>query len=176
AVPPFVSGAAVDTGAAGRALSDTLAHRGMRLGAGSLAIPGGFVVYHVYGVERDQVPAFEQVRPLLAERLRTRRNDEDERAARQLFERQPKNFASGNVVHFSRLLFEPPNIISVPLTRAEVERYYRDHLDQYAAPEQVRARHILISPAGPGADADAAARAKATEVPRRGRNGADFPA
>src|SRR5439155_13510059 len=68
----------------------------------------------------------------------------------------------------------PPEAMDVPLTRDEVERYRRAHIDRYSAPEEVRARHILISPADSSLEADATARKRAEDVLRRVRAGEDF--
>src|SRR5690606_10659998 len=62
----------------------------------------------------------------------------------------------------------------VPLTRAEVERYHREHIDRFSAPELVRASHILISPTDPTPAADAQARARADSLLERLGAGEDF--
>jgi peptidyl-prolyl cis-trans isomerase D len=67
-------------------------------------------------------------------------------------------------------------VMDVPLTRAEVERHYRAHLQEYTVQELVHVRHILISPVGSGPAADAAARQKAEDILRRVRAGEDFRA
>jgi peptidyl-prolyl cis-trans isomerase D len=77
-------------------------------------------------------------------------------------------------VLFTRLVVEPPPLLDVELTRDEVERFYRAHINDYSVQELVRVRHILISPTGPGADADAAARRKAEDILKRARAGEDF--
>lgn len=56
---------------------------------------------------------------------------------------------------------------------AEVLAYWRDHPEEYKAPLQVRARHILIAvPAGDSGDADA--RKRADEIHARIRAGESF--
>ncbi|MGH7933818.1 MAG: SurA N-terminal domain-containing protein [Candidatus Binataceae bacterium] len=59
---------------------------------------------------------------------------------------------------------------------AEIQDYYRQHLkDEFTHPEQVRARHILIAvPEDATPRQKAAARAKAEELLKKARSGADF--
>jgi peptidyl-prolyl cis-trans isomerase D len=58
---------------------------------------------------------------------------------------------------------------------AEVAAYYNQHLDQYQVKEQVKTRHILISvPAGADAKTDAAAKAKAADLLKQIKAGANF--
>jgi hypothetical protein len=171
---PLPIGATVDTGLAGRALTDTLARRGIQPGVGVLAFDRGMIVYHVHELVPGYTPNFEQIRPLLAAELARTREAEDERTARALYESAPQRFASGKVLHFTRVIVPRPEALDVPLTREEVEDYYRSHIDKYAAPEMVRARHILITPRDRSAAADQAARDRAEQLLRRARGGEDF--
>jgi peptidyl-prolyl cis-trans isomerase D len=58
---------------------------------------------------------------------------------------------------------------------ADVQNYYNQHKNDYALPEQVHARHILISvPAGADAKTDAAAKAKAEDVLKQIKAGGNF--
>ncbi|HRR68390.1 MAG TPA: peptidylprolyl isomerase [Desulfomonilia bacterium] len=52
---------------------------------------------------------------------------------------------------------------SVKLSDADIERYYREHLDKYATPERVKARHILVEK-----------QDRARELLEQLRKGADF--
>ena len=54
---------------------------------------------------------------------------------------------------------------------ADVERAYNDNIDQYSTPEQVRASHILLKTEGKD---DAAVKAKAEEILKQAKAGADF--
>jgi len=54
---------------------------------------------------------------------------------------------------------------------ADIEREYNNNVEQYTTPEQVRASHILLKTEGKD---DAAVKAKAEELLRRARAGADF--
>jgi peptidyl-prolyl cis-trans isomerase D len=146
----------------------------MELSVGILPYARGLIVYHVYERTPDRVPTFDEVRRPLAARYRLERMNQSEQLARQEFEKNPERFATGNVLHYTRINFEPPEIIDVPLTRAEIERYHRDNIDKYALPEQIRARHILISPDRDTPEADAAAHAEAQQVLSRLRAGESF--
>jgi peptidyl-prolyl cis-trans isomerase D len=61
--------------------------------------------------------------------------------------------------------------IKVP--RAEVERFYNEHLGTYTTPEQVRASHILLKTEGKN---DADVKAKAEAVLKEAKAGGDFAA
>jgi peptidyl-prolyl cis-trans isomerase D len=54
---------------------------------------------------------------------------------------------------------------------AEIERAYSDNIQQYSTPEQIRASHILLRTAGKD---EAAVKAKADDLLKRARAGADF--
>ena len=54
---------------------------------------------------------------------------------------------------------------------ADVERAYNDNIEQYSTPEQIRASHILLKTEG---KADAAVKAKADELLKQAKAGADF--
>jgi peptidyl-prolyl cis-trans isomerase D len=59
--------------------------------------------------------------------------------------------------------------ITVP--PADIERAYNESIDQYTTPEQVRASHILLKTEGKD---DAAVKAKAEDVLKQAKAGADF--
>src|SRR5215471_12261974 len=59
----------------------------------------------------------------------------------------------------------------VVVPAAEIERTYNANIEQYSTPEQVRASHILLKTEGKD---DAAVKAKAEEVLKQARAGADF--
>ncbi len=59
----------------------------------------------------------------------------------------------------------------VTVAPADIERAYNSNLDQYTTPEQIRASHILFKTEGKD---DAAVKAKAEEVLKQARAGADF--
>jgi len=61
--------------------------------------------------------------------------------------------------------------ITVP--PADIERYYNDNIEQYTTPEQVRASHVLFRTEGKD---EAAVKAKAEDVLKQARSGADFAA
>jgi peptidyl-prolyl cis-trans isomerase D len=61
------------------------------------------------------------------------------------------------------------------VSQQEIQQYYAAHQTEYAAPEQSRARHILIKvDAGADAKADAAAKAKAEGLLKQIQGGANF--
>ena len=128
----------------------------------------------MYEAVPDYVPTYEQARPLVIERRDAERAREEEEGARALYDRDPMRFATGPRMMFTRVTVPTPDILDVPLTRDEVERYHQEHIDRYSAPEMVNARHILIDPGAPGAEADERARAKAHEILQRIRAGEDF--
>ena len=173
-VGPVVLGAPADTGLSGRVLGDSLARRQGALGVGSGPTPRGPMVFDVLQAVPDYTPSLEQARDLVLTRRNQEREREEERGARELFDRDPMRFSGGQVLQLSRLTVTPPDILDVTLTRPEVERYRQEHMDRYSSPETVRARHLLISPSGPGPEADEKARARALDLLRRIRAGEDF--
>jgi peptidyl-prolyl cis-trans isomerase D len=61
------------------------------------------------------------------------------------------------------------------VTDAQIQAYYTAHQNLYQVKEQVKARHILIAvPAGADAKTDAAAKAKAEDLLKQIKAGADF--
>ena len=63
---------------------------------------------------------------------------------------------------------------SIPIPDSQVQSYYNSHLDQYRTPERVHARHILLATASKS-DADKAKiKAKAEDLLKQLRSGADF--
>jgi len=59
----------------------------------------------------------------------------------------------------------------IVVPEADVARAYNDNIEQYSTPEQVRASHILFKTEGKD---DAAVKAKAEEVLKQAKSGADF--
>lgn len=67
----------------------------------------------------------------------------------------------------------------VKVTDAEISEFYEKNLKQFETPEEARARHILIRPEPKAADrekARAEAKAKADDILKRLKTGADFAA
>ncbi|AXC15003.1 Peptidyl-prolyl cis-trans isomerase PpiD [Acidisarcina polymorpha] len=61
------------------------------------------------------------------------------------------------------------------VTDAEVQQYYNQHLKEYQVDEQVKVRHILIKvDSGADAKTDAAAKAKAEDLLKQIKGGANF--
>ncbi|HKQ58586.1 MAG TPA: peptidyl-prolyl cis-trans isomerase [Candidatus Eisenbacteria bacterium] len=173
-VGPIPAEGLVDSGRVGLGLSDALSNLTGRAGVNAVTIPGGYLVVHVLQVVPGYQPTLEQARVLLATRIARRRDAEIEAEARRVYEKDSTVFRTRAKIEFSRLLIERPPILSVELTREEVERYFRSHINEYSVGELVRIRHILVSPAKPGPEADAAARAKAEDILGRVRAGEDF--
>ncbi len=171
---PLVLGAPVDTGLAARAVADSLARLG-GVGVGEGPFARGRVVYHAYQAVPNTMPAFEAALPLLRPRRDEAKRAADEKGGRDLFDRDPMRFASGNEQQFTRFIVPFLPIVDVPLTRAEVLGYYQRHIDKYTLGEEVRVRHILIEVA-PGVRSDSAGRELASELRRRIVAGEDFAA
>ncbi len=163
-----------DTGRAGPALTAAIAARRGQPGVTMTPVDGGFLVLDLGEVVRDYLPTVDQVRSRLAPRVELLRAKEDEIEARRAFAADTTAHRSRAVIHFSRLVVEPPPILDVVLSRDEVERYYRAHLNEYSVEELGRVRHILIPTSGRGALPDAAARARAESLLARVRAGEDF--
>jgi parvulin-like peptidyl-prolyl isomerase len=171
---PLIRGLPADSGSVGMMLGDSLARRERALGPGLARSARGWVAFDVYQEVPGYVPSFEQSRRDLAGRGAALRLREDEAGARQLFDSSPQRFTGGPVIHYTRGFVAVPSVLSVSLTRAEVERFHRDPLDRFAAPEMVHASHILISPRDSTPEADREARARADSLLARLRAGEDF--
>lgn len=63
---------------------------------------------------------------------------------------------------------------ATPVTDAEVQQYYQQHIKDYQIDEQVKVRHILIAVNGQDPQADAAAKAKAQSILDQLHHGGDF--
>jgi peptidyl-prolyl cis-trans isomerase D len=65
---------------------------------------------------------------------------------------------------------QPP----APVTDADIQQYYQQHLSDYQVAEQVKVRHILIAVNSQDPKADAAAKAKAQSILDQLHHGANF--
>ena len=173
-VGPVPIGVPVDSGAAAAMVTDSLSARAGALGVGSAVYPSGIVVFDIYARVPNFTPTFEQARPSLIAWLASRQERLDEQGARALFDRDPTAFAVGRMLHWTSLLVEIPDFMTMTMTHREVEEYQRRHLERYSAPEAVHASHILVSPADASPEADARARARADSLLERVRKGENF--
>jgi len=173
-VDPVVSGLPADSGSVGAMLGDSLARREGVLGPGVARSMRGWVAFDIYQQVSEFLPSFEQSRQKLAGRRTARRLQDDEAGARQLIDSLPQEFSGGPVIHYTRSLVPIPSPLTIHLTRAEVERYHRDHMDRFAAAEMVRVSHILISPRDSTPEANRDARSRADSLLGRLREGEDF--
>jgi len=171
---PAPMGADIDTGFAAAAISDTVWRRGEPRGAGFAQYARGYLVWQVIARVPSHTPTFEQVSPALRVGLEEREQAIEQAGARRLYEQDPKRFGVGKRYAFTRMIVPIPPLESVRLTRAEVERWHRQHLEKYSAPELVRASHILISPVNASPAADRAARTRADSLLARIRAGESF--
>ncbi len=171
---PVVPGLPADSGSLGAMLGDTLAGRAGALGSGLARATRGWVAFDIYQEVPGHVPSFEQARKDLADRRAARRLAREEEGARRLYDSSPQRFTGAPVIHYSRAFVPIPKALTIHLTRAEVERFHRDHMDLFSAPELVRASHILISPRDSTPAADREARARADSLLARLREGEDF--
>ena len=173
-VGPLVPGFPADSGSVGVMLGDSLARREGVLGPGLASSALGWVAFDVYEEVPEHLPSFEQARQELASRRTARQLHEDEAGARRFFEASPQRFAGGPGVHYTRAFVPVPEVLSIRLTRAEVERFHREHMELFSAPELVRASHILVSPRDSTPEADREAKARADSLLGRLREGEDF--
>jgi parvulin-like peptidyl-prolyl isomerase len=171
---PAPMGADIDTGFAAAAVSDTVWKRGEPKGAGIAPYARGYLVWQVIAKVPSHTPTFEQVAPALRVEYEAQQREVEDAGARRLFDQNPKRFSVGKRYLFTRMTVPIPDIQSVKLTRAEVERWHRQHLDKYSAAELVRASHILISPINASPAADRAARSLADSLLARLRGGESF--
>jgi parvulin-like peptidyl-prolyl isomerase len=154
-------GADFDSTSEGSMLADTVwAHADPR--GGLFSLRGNWVAWQVAGKVERVTPTFAQARTAVAQAVKLRRDLDDLAGARRMYDENPRQFSRGDVISFSTFTVPPPPLLTVPLTRAEVEKYHRENIDKYSAPELIRARHILVHPATetPAGDAEAMALAR----------------
>jgi parvulin-like peptidyl-prolyl isomerase len=175
-LPPALQGALLDTSAVGRAVSAGVWTPGGIQPSGFTVWARGLAVWQVTGQVQNVTPSFEQLESLLGEEARRIRDLRDEAGARALWESEPGRFRRGDVMHYSYAMVPPPDILEVKLTYREVENFWRENIERYSAPELVRARHVLVSPSEPTAEADEAARREAGDLLARLERGESFAA
>ncbi len=168
------TGADLDTGIVAKALSDTIWSKGVPSGTGMVPYARGWIVWQAVAKLDKVTPTFDQARTALGAALAAQKRRETDEGARKLFAADPKKFGLGDVIHFTRIAIKPIDVLDVKLTRAEVAKYREAHIEQFSSPEEVRARHILISPADKSPEADKAAREKAMGILAQLKAGEDF--
>ena len=173
-IGPIPAGSPVDTGLVARLVTDSLRARGAITGTGSSRYARGFVVFTLYQVVPHYRPSVDQAKPQLRVIAERQREAVDRAGARALYDRDPEAWKRGGVLHFSRFIVPQIEPIDVKLTRAEVQRFRRLHAEDYSAPELMHARHILISPTGPGEGPDRVAHARIDSLAKLIKAGADF--
>ena len=109
----------------------------------------------------------------MADGFRTQANATDQEVA-AYFSAHPADFKIPEKRKIRFMVLDVDAIrAKVTVPPADIERAYNDNLDQYSTPEQVRASHILFRTEGKD---DAAVKAKAEDVLKQAREGADFGA
>ena len=109
----------------------------------------------------------------MADGFRTQANATDQEVA-GYFSAHPADFKIPEKRKIRFMVLDVDAIrAKVTVPPADIERAYNDNLDQYSTPEQVRASHILFRTEGKD---DAAVKAKAEDVLKQAREGADFGA
>ncbi len=88
------------------------------------------------------------------------------------FETHKEDFRIGEKRKIRYLLIDADAIrAQTVVPQADIERAYNNSIEQYSTPEQIRASHILLKTEGKD---DAAVKARAEELVKEARNGADF--
>lgn len=168
-------GADLDSTVEGRLVADSV-WASAQLRTGDFPYRGGWIVWQSFERVSRVVPTFGQSRPALAAALQQKRAAEESEGGRALFEQDARQFRKGNVLSYRVVVVNAPPMLSVPLTRSEVETYHRQNMEKYSAPELLRARHILVEPSANTPEADQAAKAQASRLLERVRAGEDFGA
>lgn len=167
-------GGALDLGGASKVVSDTLNNRIYGRTLEVVPFAAGYAVVHAYELVERLVPSLDQVRASLLDRMRAAQETAEVEAARKIYENNPDQYLTGKLVYYSRLGVPQPELIDVPLTRQEVESYYRQHQTDYGSPERFRLRHILFKLKSGDAGSQQKARDRAAEALKRIRAGEDF--
>lgn len=167
-------GGTLDLGGASKVVSDTLNNRIYGRTLEVVPFAAGYAVVHAYELVERLVPSLDQVRAQLLDRMRAAQETAEVEEARKIYERNPYQYLTGKLVYYSRLWCPQPELIDVPLSRQEVESYYRQHLADYGSPERFRLRHILFKLSGGEAASQQQARARAADALKRIRAGENF--
>ncbi len=167
-------GAGLDLTSVGTDLAPLLWRAEDDRSVGIAPVGGGFAVWHKFEHVRRHVPTYQQARPAVQRAFEADWALREERGARALFDADPSLFKAGDILSVGRANILPTALMDVPLTRAEVESWFRTKVAQFSAPEQMRARHILVSPTTSSDASDRAARIKAEALLARVRGGEDF--
>jgi parvulin-like peptidyl-prolyl isomerase len=132
----------------------------------------GVAVYAVSARDSACALSPEWQERVTAEILTRQRQERAEADARAYFESHPREYLTEPTYHATFLHIQPRPHLITDLPKAAVERYYREHPEEFGQPEEVRLRHLLVrAPAGPDT---AAAYAKALQLLAAARAGADF--
>ncbi len=135
----------------------------------------------VPGVVLERLIALqEQVRELRAQSFRPQdfvaRVAPTEEQLRKYYEENVRSFETPEAAKIAYLVLSAKAVeAQVKLSADDLRDYYEQNKARYTVPEQRRASHILVQVAqGAGEEARKAARAKAEELLRKAREGADF--
>ena len=85
------------------------------------------------------------------------------------------NFMTPEVRGFEMIVADQAKVAeSIQVTEAQERQYYSTHRDQYMTPERVHERHILLSTAGKPKEEVPKIKAKAEDLLKKIKGGADF--
>jgi parvulin-like peptidyl-prolyl isomerase len=158
-------------------LSAALADSLFAAGVGSIEGPrrtgSQWMAWRVDAVDTTIVPAFEDVRSRVEQEFAQSKREHDEADGRAWYDSHRSDYKTKlkYVVDYIRVRIPP--VDSVKIADSELRQSYEKNQSTYRDPEQVRARHILISTRGTGLT-DAVARARADSLRRALVEGADF--
>jgi parvulin-like peptidyl-prolyl isomerase len=141
---------------------------------GPRAFTRRWALWRVEWADTAFLPAFDAARPQVERLLAAQRRREDEAEARTRFEAHRVDYKMPVRYVIDYIMVAPPLADSVKISEAELKAVYQKNLASYTEPEQVRARHILISLRDPTPAGDAKARARADSVERAIKAGASF--
>jgi peptidyl-prolyl cis-trans isomerase D len=129
-------------------------------------------VEHLYHVHNDKIKleymAFDPVKTAREVKLTPEE-------LKSYFDKNKGFFPTPETRNFQLVVADQVKIAeTIQVSDAQVENYYNSHKDQYRTPERVHARHILLSTTGKS-DADKVTiKAKAEDLLKQLRAGADF--
>jgi hypothetical protein len=133
--------------------------------------PGGFAVVGLVRRTDNEPVAFETVAPIIETRLGAERVETERREARAWFETVRDRYRTGPGYAIGYATAAPPPVATVDVPGSTIERYYREHGNEYGTPPEVHVRHILVGTQG---RTDAEAQALARTLLSRARSGDNF--
>src|SRR5262249_18579676 len=133
-----------------------------------------WALWRVEWADTAFLPALDAARPRAERLVAEQRRRDDEAEARTHFDAHRADYKMPVRYVIDYIMVAPPLTDSVKISETELKVAYEKNKSTYQEPEQVRARHILITIKDPSPAGDAKAKARADSLVRAIKGGANF--